>query len=68
MAKRTPSGFDVSAYFTVVGRKGGLATAKKRTKAERVESARRAVLARWAKQKQTKQTKTKTKKTKKENE
>lgn len=34
-----------------LGRKGGKATAKKRTSKERSEAARKAVLARWAKQK-----------------
>ena len=34
-----------------LGRKGGKATAKNRTAEERSEAARKAVLARWAKQK-----------------
>jgi hypothetical protein len=55
MVKNPTPGEVLSAYFTAIGRKGGLASAKTKTKAERVASARRAVLARWAKQKQKKE-------------
>jgi hypothetical protein len=34
-----------------LGKKGGLATAKRLTKKQRIESARRAAKARWAKEK-----------------
>jgi hypothetical protein len=37
-----------------LGRKGGKATAARRTKQERSEAARRAILARWAKRKEEK--------------
>jgi hypothetical protein len=53
MAK-LPPGDVLSEYFTAIGRKGGLAATAKLTKAERVERARRAVQARWAKAKQRK--------------
>jgi len=38
-------------HAVALGRKGGQALAKKLTEKERADSARRAVLARWAKQK-----------------
>jgi len=44
MAKKDPAAVRL-------GRKGGKATAKKLTAKERTESARKAVLARWAKRK-----------------
>ena len=56
MGKRPPVKA-LSAYFTAIGRKGGQATMAKKTKAERVEQARRAVRARWAKVKTTTRTK-----------
>jgi len=40
---------DLSKYLKELGRKGGKATAKKRTPEERSEAARKAVKARWAK-------------------
>lgn len=40
-----------NAAAVQLGRKGGKATAQKLTLAERIESARRAAQARWAKQK-----------------
>jgi hypothetical protein len=43
----------IAAYFSAIGRMGGLASAKKKTKAERVAQARRAISARWAKAKKT---------------
>jgi len=46
---------DVRAYFAKIGakggKKGGMARAAKMTAEERKESARKAVLARWAKKK-----------------
>jgi hypothetical protein len=50
MAKRTP-GDILSAYFSAIGRKGGKTASAKLTKAQRIERARRAVQARWAKAK-----------------
>lgn len=43
-------------YAVALGRKGGKATARKLSKAQRQESARRAAQARWAKAKQKKET------------
>ena len=42
-----------SKYLAELGRKGGQATAKKRTPEQRKEAARKAVQARWAKEKKT---------------
>jgi len=46
MAEKTPK---KDAAAVALGKKGGTATAKNRTKAERSEAARKAVLARWGK-------------------
>ena len=46
--RRTPADI-LSEYFAAIGRKGGFARAKAKSKAELSASARRAVLARWAK-------------------
>jgi hypothetical protein len=39
----------VSAYFSRIGRMGGLAAQAKKTPEERAADARRAITARWAK-------------------
>jgi hypothetical protein len=44
----------VTQYLARIGAKGGIARARKLTKAERKESARKAVKARWAKVKKEK--------------
>jgi hypothetical protein len=55
MAKPPDLETALAAYFAAIGRKGGLASAKKKTKAERVAQARRAIRARWAKTKKEKE-------------
>jgi hypothetical protein len=47
--KRRPEVPDKNPVFVCSGRRGGAARAKKLTKAERVESAKKAINARWAK-------------------
>lgn len=54
MAVKSPTGHDLSTYFATIGRKGGQVTMAKKTKAERVEQARRAIQTRWAKAKKAK--------------
>jgi hypothetical protein len=51
MRKPRLSNRELSVYLTEIGRRGGMASAKKLTPQQRSEKARKAVMARWAKAK-----------------